>query len=140
MSQDTIDMANVKSAACMLGGFTNHSFDPWDLMGPRNADKRQQIMSMLLYGGKKKHPKAKCGVSILRKTFWDIAQPQGNCIAVKSTWFQGWCFVHGYNMTEELYLDWVNNFATVERFAEYYNLEERIARGMINGYKLIHDC
>ena len=31
----------------------------------------------------------------------------------------------------ELYLDWVNNFLTVERFAEYYGMHPRAALALI---------
>jgi hypothetical protein len=32
----------------------------------------------------------------------------------------------------EKYLDWVNNFLTVERFAEYYGMTEDAARTLID--------
>jgi hypothetical protein len=31
-----------------------------------------------------------------------------------------------------LYLSWVNDFLTVERFAEYYRIEESLAQDIIN--------
>ena len=32
----------------------------------------------------------------------------------------------------DLYLDWVNNFLTIERFSEYYGLDEDDARDLLN--------
>lgn len=44
--------------------------------------------------------------------------------------------VYGYADYPRLYLDWVNNFLTVERFAEHYNMEERQAEEIIDlGHK-----
>lgn len=40
-----------------------------------------------------------------------------------------------------LYLDWFNNFITVERFAEYYEMPVKKARRIINkGFTLHHDA
>lgn len=42
-----------------------------------------------------------------------------------------------YDKYAELYLDYVNNFLTVERFAEYYNMSESYANHVIEiGRKL----
>lgn len=40
---------------------------------------------------------------------------------------------------QELYLDYVNNFLTVERFAEYYNLSERKAFKVIELGRQVHE-
>ena len=39
----------------------------------------------------------------------------------------------------EMYLDWVNNFLTIECFAEYYEIEEDTARAIINEGREIHN-
>ena len=36
----------------------------------------------------------------------------------------------------EVYLDWVNNFITVKRFAEYYNMSEEHAEEIIHAGRL----
>lgn len=36
------------------------------------------------------------------------------------------------DIIERMYLDWYNNFCTIERFAEYYNLSIEQARQIIN--------
>lgn len=48
---------------------------------------------------------------------------------------KGWT-VYGYADYPKLYLDWVNNFLTVERFAEYYNMTQEQAEEVIDlGHK-----
>ena len=37
---------------------------------------------------------------------------------------------------KSMYLDWVNNFLTVKRFAEYYNIETSAANILINKNRL----
>lgn len=39
----------------------------------------------------------------------------------------------------EMYLDWWNNFLSVERFAEYYNISEQRANRIIIAGRYIHD-
>jgi hypothetical protein len=39
----------------------------------------------------------------------------------------------------DLYLDWVNNFLTVERFAEYYELSLERAHRVINLGRTLHE-
>jgi hypothetical protein len=39
----------------------------------------------------------------------------------------------------DLYLDWVNNFLTIERFAEYYGLDEDDARDLLALSKKCHE-
>ena len=40
----------------------------------------------------------------------------------------------------ELYLDWVNNFLTVDRFCEYHELEKvQIGRAVINLGRILHE-
>ena len=36
------------------------------------------------------------------------------------------------DVIERMYLDWYNNFCTIERFAEYYNLSIEQAKQIIN--------
>jgi hypothetical protein len=38
-----------------------------------------------------------------------------------------------------MYLDWVNNFITIARFAECYSLSEKDAERVINIGRVIHD-
>lgn len=40
---------------------------------------------------------------------------------------------------QALYIDWFNNFLTLARFAEYYNLSESQARIAISAGKKIHE-
>lgn len=40
---------------------------------------------------------------------------------------------------QELYLDYVNNFLSVERFAEYYNMSERKANRTIELGRQVHE-
>jgi hypothetical protein len=39
----------------------------------------------------------------------------------------------------DLYLDWVNNFLTIERFSEYYGLDEEDARELLKLAKKCHE-
>ena len=39
----------------------------------------------------------------------------------------------------DLYLDWVNNFLTVEVFAEYYGLDEEDAKALLQIAKKSHE-
>lgn len=39
----------------------------------------------------------------------------------------------------DLYLDWVNNFLTIEVFAEYYGLDEDDARDLLKLAKKSHE-
>ena len=39
----------------------------------------------------------------------------------------------------DLYLDWVNNFLTIERFSEYYGLDEDDARDLLKLAKKCHE-
>lgn len=38
---------------------------------------------------------------------------------------------------EKIYLDWVNNFLTVEKFASYYGIDEKGARFLIASLRLL---
>ena len=40
---------------------------------------------------------------------------------------------------ETMYLDYVNNFLTVERFAEYYNISIKEANNIINNGRILHN-
>ena len=39
----------------------------------------------------------------------------------------------------DLYLDWINNFLTIERFAEYYGLDEDDAKDLLVLSKKCHE-
>jgi CO dehydrogenase/acetyl-CoA synthase beta subunit len=39
----------------------------------------------------------------------------------------------------DLYLDWVNNFLTIEKFSEYYGLEEDDAKKLLEVAKKSHE-
>lgn len=39
----------------------------------------------------------------------------------------------------DLYLDWVNNFLTIEKFSEYYGLDENDARDLLKLAKKCHE-
>ena len=39
----------------------------------------------------------------------------------------------------DIYLDWVNDFLTVERFAEYYGLDEEDAKQLLKLSKKCHE-
>jgi hypothetical protein len=39
----------------------------------------------------------------------------------------------------DLYLDWVNNFLTIERFSEYYGLDENDAKELLKLAKKCHE-
>jgi hypothetical protein len=39
----------------------------------------------------------------------------------------------------DLYLDWVNNFLTIERFSEYYGLDEDDAKDLLKLAKKCHE-
>ena len=39
----------------------------------------------------------------------------------------------------DLYLDWVNNFLTIERFSEYYCLDEEDAKDLLKLAKKCHE-
>jgi len=43
------------------------------------------------------------------------------------------------NILRETYLDWVNNFLTVEYFAEYHNISVEDAHALINMGKQYHE-
>ena len=43
------------------------------------------------------------------------------------------------NKFREMYLDWANNFLTVEAFAEYYNLTVEQARYVLDSGKRYHE-
>jgi len=45
--------------------------------------------------------------------------------------------VERYNL-EEMYLDWFNNFTSVECFAEYYNVTEIEAHDIITAGRKLH--
>ena len=44
---------------------------------------------------------------------------------------QGWTTYYSSSKYPELYLDWVNNFLTVERFAEHHNMTVEHANDII---------
>lgn len=46
--------------------------------------------------------------------------------------------IHGLTY-QEVFLDWFNNFLTLERFAEHYGLAEDTAAAMIEKGRAIHE-
>ncbi len=38
----------------------------------------------------------------------------------------------GYKNYKELYLDWINNFLTIQGFANYHNLDYKYAKEMVD--------
>jgi hypothetical protein len=42
-------------------------------------------------------------------------------------------------VVREIYLDWVNNFLTVQRFAEYYGISEDFAIELIGEGRRLHE-
>ena len=43
----------------------------------------------------------------------------------------------GYDNYHELHLDWLNNFLTVSRFAEYHNISKSTAEQLIENAKIL---
>jgi hypothetical protein len=43
------------------------------------------------------------------------------------------------NKFQEMYLDWVNNFLTIEVFANYYHLTAKQAQFVINSGRQYHE-
>lgn len=43
------------------------------------------------------------------------------------------------NILKDMYLDWVNNFLTVEKFAEYYTLSVKDALVVIERGRKLHE-
>lgn len=39
----------------------------------------------------------------------------------------------------DMYLDWVNNFLTLQRFADYYDLTPSKAQQIINEGRILHE-
>lgn len=44
-----------------------------------------------------------------------------------------------HNLILDMYLDYVNNFLTVEKFAEHYNITENLAKAIINAGKILNN-
>jgi hypothetical protein len=47
--------------------------------------------------------------------------------------------IHLRDYLADLYLDWVNNFLTIERFSEYYGLDEDDAKILLEIAKKSHE-
>jgi hypothetical protein len=75
------------AALMLLAKYTRWRFDFWDLAGPASADARQEIASAL---AGVRVPKSKAGVTMLRAAFYDLAKPEGNCLAAREQSFIGW--------------------------------------------------
>lgn len=131
---------NLHEAVRLLGTYTAGRFDIWMLAGNAKRTCRQHVMTVLINGKDgKKIPQKDCGVTMIRTKFYDLVQPQGDCLAARETYFIQWCRSVGSGLTDEMYLDYVNNFVTVDRFAEHYGLDEDKARMMIDNYRPIRD-
>lgn len=59
--------------------------------------------------------------------------------ALKSNSYLSWFHQTKRKKIQEMYLDWVNNFLTVVRFAEYYNISEDKANRVINTGRFINE-
>lgn len=77
----------MKNALKLLGTYTAGRFDFWMLAGPTKASCRAHIMSELMG---KKMPQSKSGVTAMRDAFYEIAKPEGNCIAAREESFLAW--------------------------------------------------
>ena len=42
------------------------------------------------------------------------------------------------DVLDDIYIDWFNNFLTIERYAEYHEIEEDHARTLINMCRNLH--
>jgi hypothetical protein len=90
--QSTAADAGLQSALQLMRANTVR-FDGWELMGPRNAAIRAQIMSALMGC---KMPQAKSGVSAIRSELWRRAALAGcefqtnSCIAANERTFEAW--------------------------------------------------
>ena len=133
---------DVIEAARLLGAYSGGRFDIWALAGRSKATCRQHVMTTLVKGkgAEKNLPQKDCGVNAMRDKFYEHINPPGDCIAARESYFVNWCkaFVNG--ITEQSYLDFVNNFLTVDRWAEHYGIEDlKKAQAMIDGYREIRD-
>lgn len=82
---------NLIDAVRLLGEYT-HRFDPWELMGPANKRRRQDVMTALLNGpGGKRVPIAKCGVTAIRAEMFRRADIVAKCAAARESQFEEFC-------------------------------------------------
>lgn len=134
---------NVIEAARLLGAYSGGQFDLWALAGKSKATCRQHVMTTLVKGkgAEKNLPQKDCGVNAMRDKFYEHINPPGDCIATREDYFVNWCkaFANGVAMTEELYLDYRNNFLTIAKWAEYHRLDLQRATIALEAYKAIRD-
>lgn len=78
---------NTREAIRLLKAYTAGSCDIWQLAGPSKASCRAHIMSAL---AGHRVPQAKAGVNALRDRFYSIANPAGNCPAMREEAFTQW--------------------------------------------------
>jgi len=60
-------------------------FDVYRLAGDSNKQTRKQVMELLTGT---KMPVAKCGVTAIRETCWNLVPVQGDCMAARESDFE----------------------------------------------------
>ena len=78
----------MKEARIFLGEVTNNTFDLWKLSGNNNKKTRQKLIQLLTGN---KLPLAKCGITTIRKIFYDHYKPRGDCEAIREKNFINFC-------------------------------------------------
>ena len=81
-------MENTREAVRLLGVYTAGRFDLWALAGPARASCRAHVASAL---AGRKVPQSKAGVTMLRDSFYAIANPDGDHMAGRESSFVAWC-------------------------------------------------
>src|SRR5205809_1083269 len=87
-TQMTTNETNAIAAARLLADYTGNRFALWSLTGSHRSHARIAIMSALL-GRKAKLTES--GVTHLRNAFYEVAKPEGNCVAAREVAFATWC-------------------------------------------------
>jgi hypothetical protein len=83
-----MNVEKLKSAADLVRRHTGGSCNLSDLAGPRNVDRRREIMSAL---AGTRVPVSACGVTALRSTLHAVAEIKGTCAADADAKFATWC-------------------------------------------------
>lgn len=131
---------NVLAAVALLGVCTRGRYNIDMLMGNDNRKLRQHIMNTLVHGGQGKSiPLAQCGVYALYEKFNEYVKPVGSCRAVRERYLSHWFRSVGSGLTDEMYLDYLNNYLTVKKWAEDNNIPEDKALEMLQNYQEIRD-
>ncbi len=80
-------MTNQTQALRLLQTYTRGSFDPWDMMGPHNAARRAEVMTVLTG---KRVPQSGAGVTTLRRVFHNRANVLGDYPRARDGNFAKW--------------------------------------------------